>query len=439
MKRKFLILTLCFTIIFSSINIKRSYADFVISPIMLATVSALAVGAGIALQGTDDIYDIGRLFVEYIHNNNSVMWETVNVAFESSVSFNKLTQQLTVGKSFGEIVKGFFDKTFGYVDKNSPYKDIIVNVGKTNGFPDFTGIFENYYADNKYQTFMNLPGIDIQKLSIGDVASYGDVYSIKKISDHSVDVYNGKGVKVFDITLRGGIPLYLTMYYYNNDLYYYCPYEYGSRIEKTGEMLNYNKKIKFTGDTVSVPYSPGTYNPGNVWNDNNVNDVPIYVPGNLGDLVGSSPGDIVGDKAPGWVGNGNVSIPNVDNPSIGIGGSTTFPNVSVENPPTDIPGVENPPVGVIPPFPSFGNSLDFSPMYLTNINEKFPFSLPWDIGRLIEKFDIEPKAPIFKVPIFTSEIELDLTIFDEWANIVRFFVLIGFVLSLILISTKLLG
>ena len=249
-----------------------------ISAPMLATIATLAVASGITLSSDDDIYDMGRLFYDYVQNNNELTWNTVVSAFESSVALNQLTKQVTVGKEFGDIVKGFFDKTFGYVDENSPYEDVIVNVGKTNGFQDFTGIFENYYADNKYQTFMKLPGIDIQKLSIGDVASYGDVYSIKKISDYAVDVYNGKGVKVFDITLRGGIPLYLTMYYYNNDLYYYCPYEYGSRIEKKGEMLNDNKKIQFTGDTFSIPYSPGTYNPGNVWNDNNVNDVPIYVP-----------------------------------------------------------------------------------------------------------------------------------------------------------------
>lgn len=445
MKRKFLILTLCFTIIFSSINIKKSYADFVISPIMLATVSALAVGTGIALNGADDLYDIGRLFVDYVNNNNSIMWDTVQSAFHSSVAFNQATKQVTVGKDFGSIVKGFFDKTFGSVDKNSTSSGV-VNIGYKSGYPDLTGHFSRWSLDRNPATFRSLPGVNVGSLAVGGIAHYSNgLYKVKRTDDFTYELYNSADKLMETYTIRDTRPIdYLVIY--TRESRWYCV-RTGKDLSTNNDYYDggtfSNSSMLTFGATVSLPYNPGTYNPGNVWGDTEsgegLKDVPIYVPGNLGDLVGSNPGDIVGDKAPGWVGNGNISIPNVDNPSIGIGGSTSFPNVGVENPPTDIPGVENPPVGVIPPFPSFGNSLDFSPMYLTNINEKFPFSLPWDIGRLIEKFDIEPKAPIFKVPIFTSEIELDLTIFDEWANIVRFFVLIGFVLSLILISTKLLG
>src|SRR5699024_5770141 len=68
---------------------------------------------------------------------------------------------------------------------------------------------------------------------------------------------------------------------------------------------------------VSIPYN-GTYNPGNVWGDSEIKDVPIYVPGDLSDILNGNPGEVVGDKAPSWVGGGTVSVPSVDNPSIGI-------------------------------------------------------------------------------------------------------------------------
>ena len=66
MKRKFLVLTLCLTIIFSSINYKKSYADGgVISLPILATFGSLAVASGIIIKNNDDLYDLGRIFYDY--------------------------------------------------------------------------------------------------------------------------------------------------------------------------------------------------------------------------------------------------------------------------------------------------------------------------------------------------------------------------------------
>ena len=436
MKRKFLILTLCFTIIFSSVNLKKVDAiDFVISPTILAVVSTLAVGTGIALKNSDDIYDIGRIFYDYVESNNELTWDIVKTTFESAKVLN---DTILINSGILDITKGFFDSKF----KNNNSDISFTYNGSLPYFQDFESVLKyssshyDFIGSDYYGKSFKSQGLDFKLKAVIDTSS---------VPYSSYEVYFGEE-KLFKFTMYGGSSSYLRRKY---TLYTYKYSDTETRIGliRDGDTQNASTTI-LNADFLRIFGGVGTlpYNGGYDWDTNvedkkeGTGDLPLPIPGNLGDLVGKNPSDIW-DKnyENGLVGNGNLSIPGVDNPSIGIGGSTSFPNVGVENPPTDIPGVENPPVGVIPPFPSFGNSLDFSPMYLTNINEKFPFSLPWDIGRLIEKFDIEPKAPIFKVPILTSEIELDLTIFDEWANIVRFFVLIGFVLSLILISTKLLG
>lgn len=435
MKRKFLILTLCFTIIFSSLNYKKSYAiDFVISPTILAVVSTLAVGTGIALKNADDVLDIGRLFYDYVERNNNLTWDVIKTTFESAKVLN---DTILINSGILDITKGFFDTQFK--DKN---------YDMSFAYSCSVPVFESHDQASSYVA-KNTDFLisDILK-SQSDFKSQGVDFRFKNHypsgnSYSSYDVYIGKNRlfldKQFVSSWRDAVTM--AIYKESNGRYMFKFFNGNSPMD-IGTVTYWDN---IYGSVGTLPYE-GTYD----W-DSNIEDkkegngdLPLPIPGDLGNLVGKNPSD-VWDKnyEGGLVGSKPITIPNVDNPSISVSGDDAFTSDTVTDtptdPPTDIPGVENPPVGVIPPFPSFGNSLDFSPMYLTNINEKFPFSLPWDIGRLIEKFDIEPKAPIFKVPIFTSEIVLDLTIFDEWANIVRFFVLIGFVLSLILISTKLLG
>ncbi len=86
--------------------------------------------------------------------------------------------------------------------------------------------------------------------------------------------------------------------------------------------------------------------------------------------------------------------------------------------------------------------------------EKFPFSLPFDLYRLVTLFVREPEKPVFTIPIqvdfdvfgldqkIDEEITLDLTIFsvngvDIVQVITRFSILVGFVVMLIKQTTKL--
>ena len=86
---------------------------------------------------------------------------------------------------------------------------------------------------------------------------------------------------------------------------------------------------RLTGiSSFGIPYNPGSWEWDKNYDENKTvtGDLPLPIPGNLGDLVGKNPSD-VWDKnyENGLVGNGNLSFPNVDNPSIGLDGDTSFP------------------------------------------------------------------------------------------------------------------
>ncbi len=86
-------------------------------------------------------------------------------------------------------------------------------------------------------------------------------------------------------------------------------------------------------------------------------------------------------------------------------------------------------------------NFDWHKLNLNNFNlkEKFPFSIPWDITNILKIFDVKPKAPIFDFPLpMGNHLKIDLTQFNDWADITRFFILIFFVIELLLITKKIL-
>lgn len=179
-------------------------------------------------------------------------------------------------------------------------------------------------------------------------------------------------------------------------------------------------------DKTVIEYNPTS---PNVDTDNNIITIPsipnISIPNS--DSLPSSPPF-------------NVSDP-LEIPSPNPGGDTDGDTNPGEDPGGDKnPGEDNGNNGDnFPSFPNMGDSLDFSPLYLSNITEKFPFSLPWDFKRIIDMFDVEPVAPKFEVPLVTETIEIDFSYFEDWAMIIRFFIIIIFTSTLIFISTKLKG
>lgn len=75
--------------------------------------------------------------------------------------------------------------------------------------------------------------------------------------------------------------------------------------------------------------------------------------------------------------------------------------------------------------------IDLEPLKVTTIKEKFPFSLPWDIQRIIEELVDVPEIPRWTVNILGNELVIDFAIFEPLAKIVRWAVVIMFVIGLI--------
>ncbi|MEM0173241.1 MAG: hypothetical protein QXI16_01900, partial [Sulfolobaceae archaeon] len=77
------------------------------------------------------------------------------------------------------------------------------------------------------------------------------------------------------------------------------------------------------------------------------------------------------------------------------------------------------------------------------IMSKFPFSIPFDLYNAFSVLQTTVKEPIFTIPIvlpsanISEEINLDLTEYNVLIQLVRWLVLLGFVLMLIVITRNL--
>ena len=77
------------------------------------------------------------------------------------------------------------------------------------------------------------------------------------------------------------------------------------------------------------------------------------------------------------------------------------------------------------------------------ITNKFPFSLPWDIGRMLEPLLADPKRPSVKVDVKFLGVPIkfshDFAWMDDYIVFIRTFILIGFNIFLITGTRKLMG
>lgn len=293
----------------------------VISPTMLAVVSTLAVGTGVALKSSDDIYDIGRLFYDYVNTHNDLTWEVVKTTFESAKVFN---DTILINSGILDITRGFFDSKF----KNNNSDISFTYNGSLPYFQDFESVLKyssshyDFIGSDYYGKSFKSQGLDFKLKSVIDTSS---------VPYSSYEVYFGEE-KLFKFTMYGGSSSYLKRKY---TLYTYKYSNTETRIGliRDGDVQNASCTrsnddfLRIFGGVGTLPYNGG-YN----WDSNiedkkeGTGDLPLPIPGNLGDLVGKNPSD-VWDKnyENGLVGNGDITVPDVSNPSIGLGGSTSFP------------------------------------------------------------------------------------------------------------------
>lgn len=80
--------------------------------------------------------------------------------------------------------------------------------------------------------------------------------------------------------------------------------------------------------------------------------------------------------------------------------------------------------------------LDFSPLQGLGITERFPFCLPWDLKRSIEKLISPGEPPLWEFEILKNKIVIDFSQFESLASISRGFFSIIFTISLVVITRR---
>lgn len=330
MKNKIISLFLaCFLVVSTTVG---SYAESrinsraidggIISAPMLAVIATLAVATGITLSSNDDIYDLGAEF----YKSNQDNWEEVENLFKATVTISA-NGLVNAGKDFIKLVKDTFDKI------TSPGV-----IGTISGFP-YLGVLT--YSKESRQKIIK------HGLKVVTPSTKGIDFKVGNlIFKYSSNISETRGG--YDVYL-GDTYLTYTAYDYGSEWYFACitnqdhkmivnafDSDIGSQFIRI--ITNSNAHYDAVINGYEIPYE-GTYSPGGVLDTDK--DVGVYVPGNVGNLVGQGSNGLIHDGtfAPPYdlPSDGVVTLPGVDSPSIGIGGITSIPSDGVLNPPTDTP------------------------------------------------------------------------------------------------------
>lgn len=438
MKKKIISIFLaCFITVSSTVS---SFANplLAIAPEVLGVIATTLVAGGVVINNREELSSVLKPFIEDYKINSVVPTDL----FSLGVKLSK-DGYLDVSKDFIDYVSSvytkYFDNPFGVANtaKLLGYYGDIPVVEKANAITDYNSVYRqldlSYLTEYKWYNITDNLEFKYYKNSADNYviqARYkftanGDYLTGDYINIGTSSVWNQVITKYSD---RNYIILchYVPGLYSNFKTITSIGSIYPSFVYSPSPGLDYGLDLEGVKDRTDGA------------------SVPIYVPQNLEDLYGKTSEEVL-------TGTGGYALPvegTIEFPITGdiaqdvaIGDSITIPKeetVEGEGTGEDTGTGEGTGTGGIT-FPSFGDSIDFSPFELSGITEKFPFSLPWDLGRLISSFDVTPKAPTFDVPIVSEKITVDLTQFDEWANIVRYFVQISLICTLIYISVRLKG
>lgn len=125
------------------------------------------------------------------------------------------------------------------------------------------------------------------------------------------------------------------------------------------------------------------------------------------------------------------SFPNPDfNPDPG-----DDPGDSIFDPEPDIPDIpdegDNPYEGADPE-----KKIDWEPLRF-GLHRKFPFCIPWDIYNAIKTLNISPEIPCWDIDILGNSFTIDFSVFELWAKIIRWGILLIFNIGIIKITRNL--
>jgi hypothetical protein len=408
----------------------------VIAPEVIGIVSTLAVGTGIAFQTADDIYDLCNGINKY----DSSFFDKMKKSIEKNGSIDskgKIHVPSDIVKSFKDFASNTFTdvKTdyvnFGDLDGSYP-SDVDVSQECKTGLTPSSADFSGSMSFNNY---------NLKLVNVSGKPPFNGSSSIYRPGTFECQLYlDDKLIYWFTTSYLDG----------KRRKYNYCPVFKDGTIQVKYSMDDFGDMYLNTGltpsDAINLPYTPGSYAPSGL--DGVLNkdgSADIYTPGNLDSLVGndvSMPNATDNVYTPGKT----ITYPNVANPAVDVSGSLDIPlakDTAMEG--TNEGAMEGTTEGTMEGewsnvFPPWGEGINFKPVTQNlKFADRFPFCLPSDLKNIIEVFNVAPKAPKFTVNIVTEKIEIDLTQFNVWANIIRFFIAISFVACLIVITRRLIS
>ena len=181
-----------------------------------------------------------------------------------------------------------------------------------------------------------------------------------------------------------------------------------------------------TPSSVVSDYVPNLESPG---------APPLTIPGNPEGSVVLNPDDLIGtdwDSIKDKVTGGEVALDPVPNPN-------PNPNPDTNPNPDSNP---NPGVGDLGTEIPNDIKLDFSPLYVS-FAQKFPFCIPFDLVNSIRSFSVSRETPKFNVffdeTVFLGggSFTIDFSKFTVIAAILRYFILLSFLVSLVKVTRDL--
>jgi hypothetical protein len=102
----------------------------------------------------------------------------------------------------------------------------------------------------------------------------------------------------------------------------------------------------------------------------------------------------------------------------------------------------------VPGTPTYdppSTSLNLQPLLGLDLSDRFPFCLPFDLVGSIQALSASATAPKWTINFDKSyyvgggQLTIDFSQFELWAKIIRYFLLLAFVVTLILVTRKLIG
>lgn len=118
-----------------------------------------------------------------------------------------------------------------------------------------------------------------------------------------------------------------------------------------------------------------------------------------------------------------------------------FPDPSIKPKPDPDPGTDPDPKPDPDPDPAPLPDMDAAD-YKVELKGIFPFCIPFDFIALLKTLDAEPRAPCFTFPVvipalsYREDVKLDLSIFDDVAQVIRLCEKVSFILFLMFVTSK---